>query len=128
MSKLKGQATNDKGELTVKGRYLSMVSQKLDQLWKGEDTAEKKWEAVKVALCEAAESALGTENKRSPDWLRDSKIELSLLFENRNKLYKRWLCTGRESDKKKFQKACKDARRATREAKNYWFQQKVSNK
>ena len=86
---------------------------------------EKKWESVKLALCESAELALGKENKRSPDWLTESEIELSPLFENRNKLYKKWLCSGRESDKKKFQKARKDARRATRRAKNNWFQQKA---
>ena len=40
---------------------MSTVSQKLDQ---GEDTVEMKWEAVKVALCEAAESVLGVESKK----------------------------------------------------------------
>ena len=33
MSKLKGQYINDKGELIVKGRYSSMVSQKTVEGW-----------------------------------------------------------------------------------------------
>ena len=100
VSKLKGPESNEKGELTAKGWYIDMVSQCLEQLWSKEDTIEKKWEAVKSALCESAEWTLGVEKKRSPDWLRESETELSPLFENRNKLYKKWLCTGRESDKR----------------------------
>ena len=64
--------------------------------------------------------------KRSPDWLRESETELSPLFENRNKLYKKWLSTGKENDKRKyFQKAGNEARKATRQTKNNWFQQKA---
>jgi len=36
-----------------------------------------------------------------------------------------WLNTGKERDKKEFRKACGEARRATRRAKNSWFQKKA---
>lgn len=123
--KLKGKAIDDKGELTARGRYLDMLSQMLEQKWKSEDTVEEKWEAVRLALSESAELTLGVEKKRSPDWFRESETDLSPLFENRNKLYKKWLSTGRESDKRKFKNARKEARQATRQAKNEWFKQKA---
>ena len=125
VSKLKGPESNEKGELTAKGQYIRMVSQCLDQLWNNEYTVEKKWKAVKSALCESAEWTLGVEKKRSPDWLRESETELSPLFENKNKLYKKWLSTGKENDKKKFQKARKEAKKATTQAKNKLFRQKA---
>lgn len=55
------------------------------------------------------------------DWFIESEVELSPLFEERNRLYKKWLSTRKECDLKKFKKA----RQAAREAKNVWFQRKA---
>ena len=44
----------------------------------------------------------------------------------RNRLYTKWLCSGKERDRKRFAKLRSDTRRATRQAKNAWFQSKAA--
>ena len=69
---VKGLEIDKKEELTTRGWYLTHT---LKQLWKDEDTVEMKWEAVKLALSESAESTLGVENKRSP--ICSERVKLS---------------------------------------------------
>ena len=56
MLKSKGEENDEKGELTTREQCLSMVTQKVKQLWKDKDTVEKKLEALTLALSESAES------------------------------------------------------------------------
>ena len=64
-------------------------------------------------MCKSAEEALGVEERRSPHWYREREIELNPLFEKRNKLHKKWLSSGKEWDRQKFKKACREARWST---------------
>ena len=77
-------------------------------------------------MCKTAENALGLEVKKCPDWFKECSSVLQPLFEERNRQYTRWLNTGRESDRQKFVRMRRDARRAVREAKNVWFQKKAA--
>ena len=43
-------------------------------------SAEEKWLAMRSALTEAAETVLGTEARRHPDWFRESKNSKSALL------------------------------------------------
>ena len=107
------------------GRFQNVVSQKVKHLWSDEGL-EQMWKAIKVALCEAAETVLERESKRQPDWFRESEVSLIPVLEKRNTLYKKWIRTGVESDKIKYKRARREARLMTREAKNRWFQQKAA--
>ena len=60
-----------------------------------------KWDTLKSVLCGGAEAELGYEDRRQPDWFRDSEVDLQPLFEERNRLYALWLSTGKEIDRKK---------------------------
>ena len=86
---------------------------------------EEKWESLKAGLCETAESVLGYETRRQPDWFRESEADIKPLLERWTRLYTLWLSTAREGDWKKFVKARSDARRAVRGAKDNWFQRKA---
>ena len=72
-------------------------------------------------LCEAAETALGKEKKKYPDWFKENLPRLKPLFTERNRLYLKWRTTGRESDRQKFAKIRSQTRRLVREMKNAWF-------
>ena len=114
VSKLRGPAIDEKGNLTTMGHFHNVVSQKVKHLWSDEGL-EQMWKAVKVALCEAAETVLERESKRQPDWFRESEVSLTSVFEKRNTLYKKWIRTGVESDKI-YKRARREARLMTREA------------
>ena len=116
---------DDNEELTARGLYQQEVSQKLKDLWKDEDSVEKKWEAMRTALCESAESILGLASRRYLDWFLDSKVNLKPLFEQRNPLCQKWLSTGRSCDLETFKEVRKRAKRMVREAIDSWFQQKA---
>ena len=62
-----------------------------------ERSVEEQWSAMKLALCESAESALGMESKKRPDWFRESSSVLQPLMAERNRLYTKWLCSGNSS-------------------------------
>ena len=109
---------DDNGELTARGLYQQEVSQKLKDLWKDEDSVEKKWEAMKTALCESAESVLGLVSRRHPDWFMESEVSLKPLFEQRNQLYQKWLSTGRSCDLETFKEASRRVKRMVKEAKD----------
>ena len=95
------------------------------EAWKDNGTMTEKWLAIRSALTGAAESIFGTERRRYPDWFAENACRLEPLFQSRNHLYSKWLSTGRESDRQRFAKAHSEARRAVREAKNEWFQDKA---
>ena len=110
---------------TTRGVFHRRVYERVKELWNGGGSVEEKWESVKSGLCETAESVLGYETRRQPDWLRESEADLKPLLERRTRLYTLWLSTARERDRKKFAKACSDARRAVWGAKEDWFQRKA---
>ena len=58
--------------------------------WPHGGSAKEKWMAMMSALTEAAETVLGTESRRQPDWFRESK-NLKPALQHRNQLYKQCL-------------------------------------
>ena len=53
VAKLQGKSVDEKG--------------RVKELWSSQGTMEEKWIAVKSALCDTAQSVLGTEKKQHPD-------------------------------------------------------------
>jgi len=125
VSSLRGSSVDDNRELTAKGLFRGRVAESLKQAWRADAPADEKWTLLKTTLCDAAELTLGREIKRNPDWFTESKDDLDPLFRKRNEAHLQWLNTGKERDKKEFRKARGEARRATRRAKNSWFQKKA---
>ena len=126
VSKLHGRRVDENGKITTRGCFQDGVCTKVKELWKNEGTVEEKWTAIRSALTETAQSVLGKENRRHPDWFKECADELKPFFERRNDLYNKWLSSGKEEDRLKFAKARNDAKRNTRKAKNKWFQQKAT--
>ena len=90
-----------------------------------DSTIEDKWSALWDALKETADSVLGYEGKKQPDWYSESIDTIEPALKQRNECYQRWLATGRIKDHTKFAKAWASARRTVREAKNAWFRSKA---
>lgn len=86
---------------------------------------EEKWSVVKSALCEAAQSILGNECRKHPDWFREKAATLKPLLEKRNKLYTKFLNSKKEHDKRAFTAFRTNVMKAMRDAKNSWFQNKA---
>ena len=101
------------------------VDSRITKEWKENGTVTEKWSAIRTSLTNAAETVLGTRRRQYPDWFTENSDNLEPLFRSRNQHYSRWLSTGQESDRQKFAKARSEARRAVREAKNRWFQEKA---
>ena len=87
---------------------------------------EDKWNKVRGALTDAADSVLGYEKHRNPDWFRESLELLEPLLQRRNQLYTKWLGSKSDCDKLRYCEARRVARRAVRTAKNTWFQNKAN--
>ena len=68
VSRLKGDIVDDQGKLTTKEIFQDRVAQRLKSKWKNEGSAEEKWSLLTSTLCEAAESTLGKQTRRNPDW------------------------------------------------------------
>ena len=94
--------------------------------WAEADSVEKKWNAMKNAMCEVGRSVLGQARRREADWFRESEDVQRPLFEARSSSYTLWLSSGKERDRKKFVVARRVARKAVREVKNKWFQAKAA--
>ena len=99
--------------------------EKLKEDWDGTSCVEMKWDILKTALCDGAKAELGYENKKHPDWLRESEADLKHPTEERNRLFTVWLSTGQERDKKKHASACRVTRQAVRVAKDTWSNTKL---
>ena len=52
---------------------------------------EGKWDVLSSAMCEAAKECLGYEDRRQPDWFRESEVDLNPLFAERNRLHTVWI-------------------------------------
>ena len=63
---------------------------------------EEKWQVIKSALCEAANSTLGTSLRKKADWFEESVGVLKPLLEERRGAYLKWLHNGNERERKKF--------------------------
>ena len=105
------QCTNN---VTDRKLFQEEVCSRVKEAWKDNGTTTEKWQAIQSALTGAAESILGTEHRRYPDWFVENACELEPLFQHKNHLYSKWLSTGRESDRQCFAKARSEARRAVR--------------
>lgn len=126
VAKLHGSNVDEEGWETTRGAYLRNAKEKLIEMWNDRSSVEDKWDAVKLSLRHGAEMTLGFEDRRQPDWFRESEDYLKPLFVKRNELYALWLETRRERDRKKHAEARRVARRAVRAAKDAWFQRKAT--
>ena len=86
VSRLKGDIVDDQRKLTTKGIFQDRVAQRLKSKWKNEGLAEEKWNFLKSTSCEAAESTLGKQTRRNPDWFVVSAPKLKPLLDKRNQL------------------------------------------
>ena len=77
-------------------------------------------------MCDAAKEWLGYEDRRQPDWFRESEVDLKPLFAERNRMHTVWISDGREASRRKYADARRAARHAVRVAKDAWFQRKAS--
>ena len=84
VSELMGRSVDEHGRETTNGRYLREVREKVEGVWDENSDVEVKWDALKNALCESAKAVLGYENRRQPDWFRESEADLRPLIAERN--------------------------------------------
>ena len=111
--------------MTARARFLGGIGEKLRERWDKDSNVEGKWDVLRSVMCDAAKECLGHEDRRQPDWLQESEVDLKPLFVERNRLHTLWLSTGKEENRRKYADARRAARRAVRAAKDAWFQRKV---
>ena len=110
---------------TVREKYVAEVSRRLKDGWCEEGSVEEQWQVMKSALCEAANSTLGTSLRKKADWFEESTGVLRPMLEKRRGAYLEWLDTGNERERTKVAEMCSVVRRAVRDAKNSWFLRKA---
>ena len=91
----------------------------------GEYDIEQQWSEIRTAMYESAETALGFEKKKHPDWFREIATKIKPLLTERNRLYLKWRNTMRKTDHQNFAKMRSRVRREIREVKNAWFLEKA---
>ena len=110
VSGLLGASEDARGREMTRGRFLRGVRERVQNGCEGCNSVEEKWARMKNALCESAKAELGHEDRRQPDWFRESETDLRPLIAERNQLYALWLSTGKERDRKKFASARRETR------------------
>ena len=97
----------------------------LESIWQSAASGAEKWEVIRDGLTDAGQSVLGWENRRQPDWFKESASVLERCIEKRSMLFRRWLRSGRNSDRQKYVAQRKTVAGAVKRAKNDWLQQKA---
>lgn len=105
--------------------FVEQVLEKASEDWPVEGSVQEKWSVVCSALTEAADDVLGRVRNSQPDWFRESMEELKPLLQHRNDAYRRWLNSKKSVDLSRFKEARNASRRAVRNTKNRWFQEKA---
>ena len=126
VAKLQGDCVDKEGKMTARGQFLESVRKGLKEKWDANGNVEGKWGVLSSAMCDAAKECLGYEDRRQPDWFRESEVDLNPLFAERNRLHTVWINNGGERNRKKYADARRAARRAVRGAKDAWFHRKAS--
>jgi len=107
-----------KKEGLSKGKVCSWGEQKAKRWMAKKGSVEEKWQVMKLALCEAANSTLGTSLRRKADLFEESAGVLRPLLEKGRGAYLKWLDTGNERERKRFAEVRRIFRRAVRDVKN----------
>jgi len=94
----------------------------LSQGWTQEEGATSKWNVLRECVLKAAESVLGWEDSKQPDWFIESYSKLRPLIIKRNCLFQRWLKT---QLREHFVGQCRHVARMVRKTKNDWYQQQA---
>ena len=81
---------------------------------------------MKDTLTSAASDVFSFSFHHQPDWFADSLELLQPLLTYRNAAYSKWVGTGNPEDLVVFKRARGEPKRAVREAKNRWFQEKAA--
>ena len=90
-----------------------------------ESSIKEKWNRLKSAVVQSAETAVGRARHRQLDLFLDSVSSLEPTLAHRNDLYRRWVCSGSHVDHKAFATARRDSRLAVRVAKDFWLKTKA---
>ena len=125
VTKLKARCVDESGRETSMGSFVRVVEQELQTKWDETSTVQEKWDKLKSALCDGTKTELGYEDRKQPDWFRESEKDLKSLFSERNRLYVLWVSTSKDVYKVKYKVAQRTARRAMAVAKDKWFQRKA---
>ena len=93
--------------------------------WPIEFSIKDKWNQLKSAVVQSAETAVGRARHRQLDWFLDSASTLEPTLAHRNDLYRRWVCSGSHADHEAFATARRDSHSAVRVAKDWWLKTKA---
>ena len=93
--------------------------------WPIESSIEDKWNRLKSAVVQSAETAVGRARHRQFGWFLDSASTLEPTLAHRNDLYRRWVASGSHADHEAFVTARRHSRLAVRVAKDWWLKTKV---
>ena len=109
----------------VREKYSNAVLREVSHDWNQEASGERKWKAIKVGMCKAAEAVLGQERRRQPNWFEDNIHNLKALITKRNDLFLRWLSTRCPTDRQRYVMMRREVAHKIRCCKNAWFQEKA---
>ena len=97
----------------------------VSQRWNPSADGESKWAIFRDSMVKAAETVLGKEKRRQPDWFQENIEVLKKLIVKRNGRFVQWLETRHPRDRQKYVAQRREVAREVRCAKNRWFQQKA---
>ena len=97
-----GRGEKDNCECTLRERCQNETVREAQAAWPQNGSVEEKWKAIRSALNKAAESVLGSEQRRQPDWFQESKTTILPALEYQNRMYTQWFATGDARDLQKF--------------------------
>ena len=109
----------------VRKEYIKCVRDAGDSKWSSEavDRWSQEVESIKEWLTKAAESVLGLEDRRQPDWFQENSTVLTHMILKQNSLFSKRLRTHHHSDRQRYVAQRRAVVKEVRRVKNAWFQQ-----
>ena len=109
----------------VRERFVEKVKELVEEGWDGVSSGEEMWEVIRASMVDAAEVTLGWEERKQPDWFKEKGDQLKEQIDKRNKLFQRWLMSGRNGDRQRYVLQRRSVNSAVKKAKNEWMQEKA---
>ena len=122
----KSFAVNSLQDAKVRDKFMEKVYDLAGNSWDTSANETEMWEVIRNSMVDAAETTLGQETRKQPDWFKEKGTQLKELIDRRNVLSQIWLRSGRSCDRQRYVIQKREVTKAVKKAKNDWLQEKAS--
>ena len=108
-------------------KFVHHVTQLLEDVWDEEVDGQTQWSVIRHCTLQACNEMLGRGGSKQPDWFVAAESSFQPIISKCNKLFSRWLWSGRNVDRQRYLCRRHCVVSAVRSNKNKWLQEKAQS-